>query len=52
MSKAPSELRGLFRPENERLHLPDDRKLWPHRAFVAHHREIYAGKGSLIGIGS
>ena len=42
-NRVPEELRGLFRPENERLHLPDDRKLWPHPAFVAHHREIYAG---------
>ena len=43
-NRVPGELRGLFRPENERLHLPQDRKLWPHPVFVAHHREIYAGK--------
>lgn len=43
-NRVPGELRGLFRPENEGLYLPDDRKLWPHPAFIAHHREIYAGK--------
>ena len=43
-NRVPGELRGLFRSESERLHLPNDRRLWPHPAFVAHHREIYAGK--------
>ena len=43
-NRVPSELRSLFRPEHEVLHLPDDRRLWPHPAFVSHHREIYAGK--------
>lgn len=43
-NRVPGELRGLFRPEGEGLHLPADRRLWPHPAFVAHHREMYAGK--------
>lgn len=45
-NRVPSELRALFRPENERLHLPDDRKLWPHPGFLAHHRELYVGKSN------
>jgi putative restriction endonuclease len=45
-NRVPSELRSLFRPANERLHLPADRKLWPHPAFLAHHREIFAGKAA------
>jgi putative restriction endonuclease len=45
-NRVPSELRSLFRPANERLHLPEDRRLWPHPAFLVHHREIYAGKAA------
>jgi hypothetical protein len=30
--------------QNERLYLPDDRRIWPHPAFLAHHRELYVGK--------
>jgi len=44
-NRVPSELRTLFRPLNERLHLPTDQRLWPHPAFLAHHREAYASKG-------
>lgn len=40
-NRVPSELVGLFRPENEGLHLPQDRRLWPHPAFLAYHREAY-----------
>ena len=43
-NRVPSELRALFRPENELLHLPDDRRRWPHPSFLAHHRELYVGK--------
>lgn len=42
-NRVPSELRNLFRPEHQGLHLPSDRKLWPHPAFLAHHREAFAG---------
>ncbi|WP_214475191.1 HNH endonuclease [Mesorhizobium sp. dw_380] len=42
-NRVPSELRNLFRPESQGLHLPSDRKLWPHPAFLAHHREQFAG---------
>ena len=43
-NRVPSELRSLFRPEHELLHLPQDRRLWPHSAYLAHHRDSYAGK--------
>lgn len=42
-NRVPGELRNLFRPESQGLHLPPDRKLWPHPAFLAHHREKFAG---------
>ena len=42
-NRVPGELRNLFRPENEGLHLPNDRRLWPHPAFLEHHRERFAG---------
>jgi putative restriction endonuclease len=42
-NRVPSELRSLFRPEHEGLHLPRDRRLRPHPAFLAYHREMYAG---------
>lgn len=42
-NRVPGELRSLFRPEHQGLHLPSDRKLWPHPAFLQHHRERFAG---------
>jgi len=42
-NRVPSELRSLFRPDHEGLHLPKDRRQVPHPAFLAHHREIFAG---------
>lgn len=42
-NRVPSELRSLFRPDHEGLHLPKDRRQLPHPAFLAHHREIFAG---------
>ncbi|MGA0601431.1 HNH endonuclease [Caulobacter sp. KR2-114] len=41
-NRVPGELRGLFRPEPEGLHLPTDRRLWPSQRYLAHHREAYA----------
>ena len=41
-NRVPSELRTLFRPEHEGLHLPLDRRLWPSQFFLAHHRDAYA----------
>jgi putative restriction endonuclease len=42
-NRVPAELRSLFRPEYEGLHLPQDRRLWPHQTFLGYHREAYAG---------
>jgi putative restriction endonuclease len=41
-NRVPGELRKLFRPEQQGLHLPPDRRLWPHPAFLTNHREKYA----------
>jgi len=41
-NRVPHELRTLFRPEDRGLHLPADRRLWPHQTFLAYHREMYA----------
>lgn len=43
-NRVPTELQRLFRPDGEMLHLPADRRLWPHPAYLAHHREAYAAK--------
>ena len=42
-NRVPSELRNLFRPESQGLHWPKDARLMPHPAFLAHHREQFAG---------
>lgn len=42
-NRVPSELRNLFRPESQGLHWPKDSRLMPHPAFLAHHREQFAG---------
>jgi len=42
-NRVPEELRRLFRPGHEGLHMPGNRHLWPRPAFLAHHREAYAG---------
>jgi putative restriction endonuclease len=43
-NRVPAELRNLFRPTHETIHLPRDRRLHPAPLFLAHHREIFAGK--------
>ena len=45
-NRVPVELRNLFRPEHQGLHLPKDPRLRPHPAFLAHHRELYANKAA------
>jgi putative restriction endonuclease len=45
-NRVPSELRGLFREAEARLHLPDDQRHWPHPRFLAHHRDRFAGKAA------
>lgn len=41
-NKVPSELRALFARHLGRIHLPADRRLWPHPSYVARHRERFA----------
>jgi putative restriction endonuclease len=40
-NKVPEELRGLFSKQLDRIHLPHDPKLWPHRSYIARHREEF-----------
>lgn len=40
-NKVPSEIRVLFEKHAHRIHLPDDRQLWPHPAYIAKHREAF-----------
>lgn len=40
-NKVPNELRGLFVNQMDRIHLPADRSLWPHPAYVARHRQAF-----------
>lgn len=42
-NKVPSELIGLFPAPGERVHLPADPNLHPHRDYVARHRARFAG---------
>ena len=42
-NRVPSELRNLFDKQVDRIHLPADERLWPHREFVTRHRERFAG---------
>lgn len=41
-NKVPSELRGLFEKQLDRIHLPSDAGLWPHPAYVARHRDSFS----------
>lgn len=41
-NKVPVELRSLFVKQMERIHLPSDKRLWPHPAYIARHRERFA----------
>jgi len=41
-NKVPSELRTLFAKQMDRIHLPEDARLWPHPAYVARHRERFS----------
>lgn len=40
-NRVPGELRPLFSKQLDRIHLPKDRKLWPHPAYVQRHRAAY-----------
>ncbi len=41
-NKVPSELQSLFAKQMDRIHLPADKRLWPHPAYIARHREHFA----------
>lgn len=43
-NRIPNELRSLFGPPDDRIHLPSDKALWPHRTFVQKHRELFGGR--------
>jgi putative restriction endonuclease len=43
-NRVPAELLNLFRPRDEPLPFPKNPRLRPNPAFVARHREIFAGK--------
>ena len=42
-NSVPGELRSLFVPECEKIHLPSDRDRWPHPAYIAEHRSVFLG---------
>lgn len=41
-NKVPSELRTLFAKQMDRIHLPEDARLWPHPPYLARHRERFS----------
>lgn len=41
-NKVPSELRPLFEKQMDGIHLPKDRRLWPHPKYVQRHRQAFA----------
>ncbi len=43
-NKVPSELRGLFPPNGERILLPRKQRDWPRLDYVERHREHFAGR--------
>jgi putative restriction endonuclease len=40
-NKVPAELRSLFEKQMDRIHLPRDRRLWPHQNYLRRHREAF-----------
>lgn len=40
-NRVPSELRGLFERQMDRIHLPHDQALWPHPNYIQRHREAF-----------
>lgn len=40
-NKVPAELRVLFERQMDRIHLPGDRRLWPHPEYIQRHRERF-----------
>jgi putative restriction endonuclease len=42
-NRIPSELKTLFARQLDRIHLPKDERLWPHKTFIRRHREAFHG---------
>ncbi len=42
-NRVPSELRGLFQNQMDRIRLPNDPKDWPHPKYLERHRDAFAG---------
>lgn len=40
-NKVPADLRVLFERQMDRIHLPEDERLWPHPTYLKKHRERY-----------
>jgi putative restriction endonuclease len=40
-NKVPAELRSLFEKQLDGIHLPKDRRDWPHPTYVQRHREAF-----------
>lgn len=40
-NKVPGELRNLFEKQLERIHLPHDKRYWPHPGYLARHRNHF-----------
>lgn len=41
-NKVPSELRMLSAKQLDRIHLPADKRLWPHPAYITRHRDRFS----------
>lgn len=41
-NKVPAEFRRLFGQAGDRIHLPASPRNWPHPAYIAKHRELFA----------
>ena len=42
-NRVPNDYQNLFSNQLKRIHLPDDRRLWPHRAYIEWHRNRFLG---------
>jgi putative restriction endonuclease len=51
-NKVPSDVHSLFARQLDRIHLPEDRRLWPHPAYVHRHRERRLRRHNGVGLAS
>jgi putative restriction endonuclease len=40
-NRVPTELQSLFQGQLNRIHLPADKRLWPHPGYISRHRERF-----------